>query len=191
MVILQLGKAKSGNFWMYRILQEALDICKIQKKSYAQQHPIYDIAKTWDLSHDQQAGMDVISIAPDIISLRIGNNFKEKIKEIDKYLSKCTHVWSHSMWNENSRQTYKKFDKIIYIVRDPRDIALSMAKFAFTPYMLGKRTHREIDPASYLQNRIYGSTLSWVQHVGQHLLRKDELNIHFVFKVYFFIQHVR
>ncbi|NJM16702.1 MAG: sulfotransferase domain-containing protein, partial [Bacteroidales bacterium] len=30
---------------------------------------------------------------------------------------------------------FPKFDKIVYIVRDPRDVALSMARFQFTPYM--------------------------------------------------------
>lgn len=181
MSILQSGKAKSGNYWVYKIIQTALDLKGVDKKSFIKHHPILREAQSWQLSHRDQAGIDVLSIEPTGLSFRIGDRFRDEIQDIDSYIAKCSHVWTHSPFQEEWMDVYKRFDKIVYVIRDPRDVAISMARFSFTPYMLAKKVHRETDENAYLNHRLYGSVLSWVHHVAGHLLKVDELAIHCVF----------
>ena len=67
------------------------------------------------------------------------------------------------------------------MVRDPRDTALSKANFAFTDYVQSRNRHGERSPAEYVANRLPGSTITWVRHVGRHLQNRHDFQIHFVF----------
>lgn len=181
MPILQSGKAKSGNFWLYTIIKEAMLEHGVPHTSYINQQPIYEKARSWNLSVEEQADIDVLQIEPEGCYYAISNRFQQKITNMDEYISIASHVWTHSMWIKEQADVFKKFNRIVYIVRDPRDVAISMARFAFKPYALQRHTHNELDPTSYLSNRLYGSMLSWVRHVGDYLLHSQTHNIHFVF----------
>lgn len=181
MLILQSGMAKSGNFWLYRILKNILDSAKLEQKSFIQSNPIYEVAKTWPLSFDEQAGIDVIDVTDHGCFYRISHIFRYPIEDIQTHLNQCRHVWTHSPMCSMSFQVFSYFDKIVYIVRDPRDVAISMAKFAFTPYSRRFIPHNEPDFETFLAKNLPGMTEYWVQHVGNHLLNKGQLNIYFVF----------
>jgi aryl sulfotransferase len=181
MTILQAGKAKSGNYWLYKIIQTSFELSGLPPRTYIEDHPIHREAQSWTLSHSDQAKIDVISLEPGGVYFRIGQKFRRAIPNIDTYLSRSSHVWTHSAFCEQQRQVYKKFDKIVYLVRDPRDVAVSMSRFAFTPYMIDQGVHRERNESSYLRHRLHGSVLHWVAHVGGHLLQAGDLKIHFVF----------
>jgi len=181
MKTLQIGKAKSGNYWLYKIFQYLYESQGIEQKSYIKQHPIYVEAKEWKLSHSDQASLDVIDIVPDGIYFRIADKYREIISNLDSYLNQCTHAWTHSMYCDQMENEYQKFDKLVYIIRDPRDVVLSMARFAFTSYVIERGTHNEKNQSEFIKNRLYGSTISWVHHVGSYLKRRDDLNIHFIF----------
>jgi aryl sulfotransferase len=74
-----------------------------------------------------------------------------------------------------------KFDKVVYIVRDPRDAIISKSRFAFTPYFQKYYPHAEKDPESFLAGKFEGKMRRWVEHVGGYLKHKQALNIHFLF----------
>ena len=58
MKILQIGFPKSGNFWLYQILEQVLTSTGRNSKSFIQQHPVNPLAKTWELNYPEQADID-------------------------------------------------------------------------------------------------------------------------------------
>jgi len=179
--ILQSGAAKSGNFWLYRIIKEARDIAGVETTSWITRQPIYETAQSWTFANQEQVSIDTVDIEEDEVYARIARKFREPIEDMDAYLAESNHVWTHSLWKEQQADFYKRFDRIVYIVRDPRDIALSKANFAFGDYKKSQKTHQETSPESYLENRMAGAIVSWVRHVGHHLQNREAFNIHFVF----------
>ena len=181
MVILQAGMAKSGNFWLYKILQNIVKHSGLEPASFIQNHPIHQLAKTWDLSYYEQADIDVMDIEPNKCFYRISSIFRYPIEDIDDYIRQCSLVWTHSAFCDRSKYVLRKFDKIVYIIRDPRDMAISMSRFAFTPYMMKYFPHSESDPSAFLANTLDGVTRHWLNHVGGYLKNKDDLQIHVLF----------
>lgn len=181
MALLQVGVAKSGNFWLYKILQSVAIHGGIEQRSFIKNHPIHERAKAWELSYAGQADIDVLDIERENCFCRIGSVFREPIGDMGSYIRQCSHVWTHSEFCNRSALVLPRFDKVIYIVRDPRDVSVSEAKFAFTPYMKKYYPHDEKNAKEYLAHRLEGIMRHWVRHVGGYLHHKDKLNIHFVF----------
>jgi len=179
MLILQIGVPRSGNLWLHYILKEILQRAGIERKGYVRKQPIYLEALTWEHFSDQ-ADIDLIEINEDGLGFRKGS-YLEAIENLDHYFEGCVQVWTHSPWVRSKEYVYKKFDKRVYIVRDPRDVAISAASFAFSPFILSQHPHKEFDSSSYLRSRYYEHLLYWVHHVGGYLLQRNALDIHFVF----------
>jgi len=182
MTILQAGVPKSGNYWLYSIIKNILASAGNEHRSYIQQHPIQERAKNWQLSFAGQSEMDFLTIEGGRCYCRLSGVFREEITDINDYIEQCSQVWTHSPLNPLSQSIIPKFDKIIYIIRDPRDVAISYSKFAFTEHKLKNGApHYEQSPETYLGNRIEEMTRQWVQHVGGYLKYRNELNIYPVF----------
>lgn len=181
MRVLQAGVSKSGNLWLYKIIQGAIRYAGLQQKSYIQNQPIHNIAKTWDLSYEEQADIDVLDIEPQKCLYRISSVFRMPIDDIDEYIGQCSHVWTHSPFCSRSYDVLSKFDKVVYIIRDPRDGAISASRFRFTPYMQKYFPHGEPDPDTWLAHTLCRRVGSWVKHVGGYLKHKDDLKIHIIF----------
>lgn len=178
MVIIQSGLPKSGNYWLYKILQEVMQSAGIPQRSYVKSQPIYEDAKTWPYFEDQ-AGIDYLEVDSDGHYFRKGD-FRQRIEDIDHYISRCSHVWTHTLWTDESADVFRKFDKIIYIIRDPRDVVISASRYSFTPFVLEQHPHKEPDQNAFVKHRLYELVLSWVQHVGGYLMHKDEYQFHVV-----------
>lgn len=181
MTILQAGVPKSGNFWVYRIIEEIIDNSSLERRSWIQRHPIHEIAKTWDLSYEGQADIDVLKVEPNGVFYGIDTIFRYPIENLDDYIRHCSHVWTHSRFCGGSMAVLPKFDKLVYIIRDPRDVAVSMSRFAFTPYMMKYYPHNYETPEGFLQERLDRIVEKWVHHVAGYLKHKNDLNIHVVF----------
>ncbi len=179
--ILQAGMAKSGNFWLYRILQDIIRYAGWTQRSFIQQQPIYAIAQTWPLSTEEQASVDVMDIEPHGCFYRIGSVFRMPIEDVDAYIAQCSHVWTHSAFCALSNEILPKFDKVVYIIRDPRDVAISMSRFIFTDYMRRYNPHSERDPDTFLDKTLALRMKVWAEHVGGYLKARERLNIHIVF----------
>lgn len=182
MNILQAGVPKSGNYWLYSIIRNILKEAGQQHRSYIQHHPIQSEVDKWELSFAGQSQMDFLNIEGGKCYCRISEVFKEEITDIDSYIAQCSQVWTHSTVDAVASQILSKFDKIVYIIRDPRDVAISYSKFAFTEHKLKNGSpHYESNPESYLENRLEAMTRRWVQHVGGYLKYRSQLNIYPIF----------
>lgn len=182
MAILQAGVPKSGNYWLYTILKSINQKAGLEYKIFLRTHPIYEVAQTWDLSFSGQNDMDFLNIKKDYCEFRVSAVFQEKIVDIDDYIHKCSLVWTHSPVNSYGNKVLPKFNKIIYIIRDPRDVAIYDSKYCFTEHKLKNHPpHYEKNPESYLQNRLDVMLRNWINHVGGYLQYKDRLNIYPIF----------
>lgn len=179
MLVLQSGLPKSGNLWLHKILQESMRLGGIEPKSFIQSQPIYQDAKKWP-GFSEQAGIDFIEFDGSGCYYRKGA-YRQPVTNIDNYLSQCSHVWTHNLWTSDCEPVFARFDKIVYIARDPRDVAVSASRYFFTPFMLAQHPQQEPDAETFLKHRLYEQVLTWVQHTGGYLLHQHEFNIHFVF----------
>jgi aryl sulfotransferase len=181
MHVLQGGFPKSGNYWLANILNQILDCAGVPRQSYVQRHPIFPIAQTWPLSYPEQAGLDVLDIEPHRNYWRISSYYREPIDDIAAYVAQNRHVWTHSRYLPGSAAIFALFDKIVYIVRDPRDAAISMAHFAFTPYRLRTDYNPFPTPDAYLRRHLARHMAGWCNNVGSYLLAPRHENLRIVF----------
>lgn len=182
MTFLQAGVPKSGNYWLYTILKNINQKAGLEHKSFLRTHPIHKVAQTWDLSFAGQNDMDFLNIKKNYCEFRISAVFQEQIADIDNYIHKCSLVWTHSPINSYALEVLPKFNKIVYIIRDPRDVAISYSKYCFTEHKLKNHPpHYEKKPELYLENRLDVMLRNWVNHVGGYLKYQDKLNIYPIF----------
>lgn len=184
--ILQVGYPRSGNFWLYNIIQSILKSSGRKTPSYIQNHPIYPLAKSWNLSPRELANIDVLDIEKYQCFASISSVFRTPIENLDDYISKCSQVWSHSEITSEVIPVFEKFHKVIYIIRHPLDAIISAAHFAFTPYISKYFPHhQESNLKTYLESReSYGLTQrlkGWKQHVGGFLRFRSRLPMHIIF----------
>ncbi len=183
MNILQVGLPKSGNFWLYTILKHILQAANLEAQSFIQKQPIYELAKTWDMSVRNQINIDFLDITHNGLFYRIGNIFRYPVDDLDDYLNNSTLVWTHSQFSPKSLKVLPKFDKVIYLVRDPRDVAISWANFVFTDYMRRYYpflTAPESEPKTYLSSHLKTIISDWSGHISGYLKHQKKLDIHFV-----------
>ncbi|MGV3541016.1 MAG: sulfotransferase domain-containing protein [Rufibacter sp.] len=178
MHILQGGAPKCGNFWLYQIIQDILKRNGQTPKSFIQRHPIYELARTWDLNYPSQASIDVLEITDLQDSYRISSVFRMPIDNLPEYVSQSSHVWTHSPICKRSGEVLDLFDKKVYILRDPRDRAISAAKYYCSEYMLKYYPQPIKDPKEYLNVHFDDLMREWVWHVFDHLRLSQQHQIH-------------
>ena len=179
--ILQGGVPKSGNYWLFKILENILLQSGIRKKSYIKQQPIYNKARKLHLSQTDQASIDVVSIKDDGVYYGMSSLLSEKVRNVQNYVDNTTHVWSHSPFKKKYVSFYKKFDKIVYVIRNPRDVALSMSDFAFTPYIKKYYPHKFNNPKAYLNINLENNLIKWAENVTGYPKNTDRHNIYIIF----------
>ena len=135
MNILQISAPKTGSYWLNTILKEILEKKGIDLDSFIKDQPVYEELNQRELSFEGQAGVDMMDIEDPGCYYRVSSLFREPITDLQEYSKNTTLAWTHSTYCSKSSEVFSLFDKRICIVRDPRDRALSSAKFAFTPYM--------------------------------------------------------
>ncbi|MDQ3534058.1 MAG: sulfotransferase domain-containing protein [Bacteroidota bacterium] len=181
MKILQGGAPKCGNFWLYQILQQILKRSGQACGSFIEKQPIYKLAKEWDLNYPEQAQIDVLEVTDLQLAYRISSIFKMPIENFDQYVDQSSHVWTHSPICKRSQEVFKIFDKYIYIIRDPRDRAISASKYYCSPYMLKYFPQEEKNPETYLDKNFEQLMHEWVWQVYDHLRYNRQYNIHIIF----------
>ncbi|WP_018478835.1 sulfotransferase domain-containing protein [Pontibacter roseus] len=181
MKLLQGGAPKCGNFWLYQILQQMLQKAGVDTTSFIQKQPIYELAKTWDLNYPSQASIDVLDVTDLQYSYRISSIFRMPVEDIAQYVAQTNHVWTHSPICKRSPELFSLFDKKVYILRDPRDRAISAARYYTSDYMLKYYPQEEKDAARYLQRHFDDLMLEWVWHVYDHLRLSRKQGIHIAY----------
>lgn len=181
MIILQSGKPKSGNYWVWQIIQNIIAEAGLPNTSFIQNQPIYPLALTWELSYKEQAGIDALDIEYPVSFYRISSIFRMPVDDIDAYLTQCSHVWTHSLYDPRCEDIYRKFDHIVYVIRDPRDVLISRSKFLFAPYSQKHFPTSESDMQTTIDRSLEGVMQRWVRQIAQFLLVSESLNMHIVF----------
>ena len=185
MHILKIGLPKSGTFWLHTILNNIIDYSDVEYKSFIQNQPIYELAKNLDMNPFKgQININYLDITKNAVFYRMGNIFRYPVDDIDDYINSCTVVWTHAQMSSNVLNIIQKFDKLIYIVRDPRDVSISWSNFVFSPYMQRYYPFLIVDetnPETYLNNNLTTIVSDWMNHVGGYLKHQKDLNIYFVF----------
>ena len=181
MKLLQSGYPKSGNLWLYKILQEIIIRSGGDNSSFIEKQPIFDIAKHWELNYPEQNRIDVLEIMDYQYRYRISSIFNMPIDDIENYIQQTNHVWTHSPVCKRSGDVFNFFDKIVYIIRDPRDMAISASKYFTSPYMFKYFPQPITDPEKYLQTHFERLINEWLWHVYDHIRLSLEYNIHITF----------
>lgn len=181
MPILQGGAPKCGNFWLYQIIRQVLQETGRETGSFISQQPIYSLAKDWDLNYPSQASIDVLDITDLQYSYRISSIFRMPVTDIRAYVARTRHVWTHSPICKKSDELLPLFDKKVYIIRDPRDRAVSAARYYTSGYMLKYYPQEEKDPGRFLAKNFQSLMQEWVWHVFDHLRLSQRHDIHLTF----------
>lgn len=184
MHILQSGIRKCGNSWLYHILQQIIREAGIPYKSVIQNDPIYPLALDWNLSFEGQAGVDYLELSPNQAAYKIGGIYRMPIGDIDEYIANTTHVWTHSGWRDLAETVFPKFDKIVYIVRDPRDRLISLSHFMFSDYRQEFTPQKAVEfksAESYLERKFDYEMNWWKNHVTRFLQHYHSNHVHLLF----------
>ncbi|MHA6278599.1 sulfotransferase domain-containing protein [Salinimicrobium sp. CAU 1759] len=181
MNILQISAPKSGSYWLNTILKKTL-VKKGQEISYfIKQQPEYEDLKQKKLSFKGQAGTDMLDIEDQGTFYRVSSLLKKPVPDLQKYAQEATLAWTHSTWCSKTAEVFTLFDRKICIVRDPRDTALSAAKFAFTSYMKQHYPTSYTSAEDFLEGEFERLLDQWVWFYGNYLLHSAKLDLHFVF----------
>ncbi|CAN5848845.1 hypothetical protein BH24BAC1_BH24BAC1_37550 [soil metagenome] len=146
--------------------------------SFIQRHPIYSLAQDWDLNFPDQARIDVLDVTDLQYSYRISSIFRMPVEDIRDYVAQSPHIWTHSPICKRSGELLRLCDKKVYIIRDPRDRALSAARYYTSPYMLKYFPQEVKEPVRFLKENFDQLMLEWVWHVFDHLRLSREYAIH-------------
>lgn len=181
MNILQISAPKSGSYWLHTILSQILLKKGIPKKCYLKHQPVYNDVKDLNLSFEGQEEVDMVDIEEEGCFYRVSSLFKAPIRDVVNYAGSSNLTWTHSAFCNLSFRFFQLYDKKIIIVRDPRDRALSSAKFAFTPYMKKYYPSPYCSAEEYFENEYDKLLEQWVWFTGNYVHKKDDLGLHFVF----------
>jgi aryl sulfotransferase len=174
--ILQAGLHKSGNLWIHETIKKALKLAGKNTTPFVTQHAKLN-PNTSNESKNSLFGHDVIDIEDYKMYARISLSNQLPIDDLSTYISSSSLVWTHSLVTPLSQKVYSQFDKVIYIIRDPRDAAVSMAHFTQTD----ARKQQFKNPDHYLQKKLAQNIRQWMRHVAEHIELSDKVNMHFVF----------
>lgn len=181
MNILQVSAPKTGSFWLNTILKKILERKDIPISYFISQQPEYHDLKEKKLSFKGQAGTDMLDIEDEGIFFRVSSLLKKPVPDLQAYSRNATLAWTHSTWCSKTTSVFDLFDRKVCMVRDPRDVALSAAKFAFSPYMQEHYPTLYASEEEFLKGEYERLLDQWVWFYGNYLLRKEELDLHFVF----------
>lgn len=181
MNLLQISAPKSGSYWLHTILLQILEKKNIQKQSFIEKQPVFQKIKNEALSFKEQAAVDTIDIENEGFFFRISSLHRERIENIAHYSQETSLAWTHSTYCDRTAEAFSHFQKKIFIIRDPRDRALSAAKFAFTNYMQRYYPTAYVNAEDYLDAEYERLLEQWNWYVSNYWLHKEELDVHFVF----------
>jgi aryl sulfotransferase len=135
-------------------------------RSYVKNLPIYEYFRDLKLSQSNQTEVDVLDILPNRIVHRISSFYRMPIEDLDPILSESDLIWTHSPFYSTCSDVYDKFGKIVYVIRDPRAVHVSMANFSQTDYM------RKFFPGKYrsvkhqLSAGLSASISNWIHAIA-------------------------
>ena len=180
--ILQSGIHKSGNLYLYNILSSILKLKGVKKRSFISDYSEF-IQKYNVQTPENIFPFDVLTFEHKKAKIKIYRNSDIELDDLNSYITSNTHIWTHAQLEESYKDELKNFGKIVYVVRDPRDRAISNSHWVFANTRskdLGLPSLAK-NQKDFLKKHLLKDTVGWGLHVINHLKLADELNIHFIF----------
>lgn len=153
----------------------------LPRESYIKKQPVYDVMQDWLLTFPEQNEIDQVDITDRSYILHVVNAYRMPIVDVDEFLKQTTYVWTHSAYNEHFQDFIPKFDKAIYIIRDPRDGVLSFVRWVMLDYYQFYLPTKEKTAQEYIEKHLVRLMKRWNNHVLGFLNVYKSLNIHIIF----------
>jgi aryl sulfotransferase len=179
-IILQAGVEKSGNYWLFNIIKELLALSKIDiLNGNSRKNGIGDKFRDMKLSYESQHYIDTVETKFNDLHQIVSSIYSEKIVDKKKFATNTNYIWTHSSFDGEIRRLANEMTHIVYLIRDPRDVAISKSKFAFKPYSLDNRwSNPGKSPDDYLEKRAERIMVKWANHVESY---SKHDNVHFIY----------
>ncbi len=186
MRVLHAGYGKSGNSWLYTIVRLALDAAGHPRRGFWLDHPCNRplAALGYVGLMEGAADVDCVEVGRHALLYEIGRTSAfAPILDVDDYVGRCRQIWTHAHAEDRLAEIVQRVDRVVYIVRDVRDVAVSNARYMFAPenvrwYPQYRRGHPT--PDAYLAAEFRGILHDWARHVYRWLRRRDEWGVHVV-----------
>jgi len=177
--VLQAGYLRSGNYLLWRILQQTFAAAGLPRPSYCQRSPLHDVARSWRLSFLEEADVDILEITPAGTFWVIPPYYRKRIRDIDAYLEQTSHVWTHCSYHPDIAPLAARFNKVIYVLRDVRDAMLSYVEYMNSPFI--REEYADFEPIDVSSTVASGHLAQeWRQHLARWLLHGRDMGVHFV-----------
>lgn len=158
--LLQTGVPRSGNYWVYTILQKLLTSAGVEVLRWITKQDLSRLQFQENFAGQLQ--VDALSLNPlrEEYFWRVSSVHKEQITNLEEYLSTVTHLWTHAPCTEALRPITRERSHRIYILRDVRDVLVSASHFR------GRK--QNISPEEYLRRYLERDLRHWVDHVASY-----------------------
>lgn len=160
MRLLQTGIPRSGNYWVYTIVQRLLQASGVEVSRWITRQDLSGLEFQENFAGQRQ--VDALSLNPltGEYFWRVSSVYKQPIVDLDKYLRAVTHLWTHAPYTEALRPITRERSHRLYVLRDLRDVLVSMSHFR------GRK--QGITPEAYLAAHLEADTRHWVDHVRSY-----------------------
>lgn len=165
MNVLQIGAPHSGNAWLWEILQRIRLRAELPNRSLARSRAVEELMHRWDVAAGRLE-IDILEVDELGLFWRLGPGVRMPIADLEAYLAQCDHVVTPSSFCERTPAVLETFDRLVYLVRDPRDRAL---------VELGGAVE-----VSDLDGHFEASLDAWRWHLQFYLDHAHAFGIHFV-----------
>jgi hypothetical protein len=170
MKVLQSGTAKSGNDFLWKIINNLLRESGQNTPSFVSgTAQAKELSGREDLTHEDQLLTDVVDFDHGNLYWRISSIYRERIDNFKVYLGSERHVWTHSYISKKCEKNVDEFDKIIYLITYQSDLGISQANFSFSKYIMTYRPHKEKDVDQFLKRRLYWQCINWQRSLNSWL----------------------
>jgi hypothetical protein len=106
--------------------------------------------------------------------------YRRRIQDVGQYVQANTHLWTHAPWHDNlPGELLGGIDKIVYIVRDARDVLVSGANFIDSEYCRREFGIPRI-PLEHRFRRLLRTIPEWAVHVAGWLGNAPTSGLHVI-----------
>lgn len=180
--VLVLGYPKCGNVWLRSLMADLLQAGGVPFRQVMENHPVAPAMEQLDLGIREQARQDQVRFTPLRAYQEIPGVFSWAIPDIREYVSATSMAHSHSSWSPGIGPLVSTFSHRILIIRDPRDVAVSWARWMFTPFNRLHRPTLHDAPDALLRSDLRLRVTEWDAHQHGWLRERDgNLSLHTVF----------
>jgi hypothetical protein len=106
--------------------------------------------------------------------------YRRRIQDVAQYVRANTQLWAHAPWHDKlPGELLGGIDRIVYIIRDPRDVLVSGAHFVDSGYCRREFGIPRV-PLAHRYRRLLKNCAEWAVHVAGWLGHARDSGLHIV-----------